>query len=421
MRGRILLTGTFCSLNKGDAAMRIALTDALHKAIPGCHVGIMTPYPELDANAYRCDELIACSRRRPARALMMVIRAGVWNIFHKLRLNPDFILDAELRKYRESDVVVDLSGDGLTEEYGAKCLLAHLIPIILGELLCRPVFVCAQTIGPLKKTRLISKWALKKADVVTARERLTLNYLTDLGLTKRTLSLVADLAFLMEPTTPDGAREVLKREGVPMDKPLIGLSVSKLPGHLLGDKTGEKISKTEAEIAKTLDKIMEMGIHPVFISHATGPGDRRDDRRAAFRVAALTSTPENVTVLKEEYSPEKTKAIIGLMDMFVGVRMHSCIGALSMNVPTISIAYGPKAFGIMGLAGQRERTIDIREITAEKLFSLIQQTWESRSQVSESLRAEMIRVFALSEQNVEIIRGLLHDSSCADSPQVTAN
>lgn len=392
--------------------MRVALADALHKSIPDCNVAIMTPFPELDANVYRCDELIPCSRRQPKRALFMVARAVCWNLANRIfRLDLVSLLDTELKIYRQSDVVVDLSGDGLTEEYGTKCLIAHLIPIILGELLRRPVFVCAQTIGPLKKTSLISRWALKRANIVTARERLTLNYLQSLGLAGKKLSLVADLAFLMNPASPQQALETLKQENVPLDKPLVGLSVSRLPGHILGDKGTRKPSSFELELANTLDHIVDMGLRPIFISHTTGPGKRRDDRTAAERVALLSSYPDEVKVLKGDYSPELIKAIIGQTDLFVGVRMHSCIGALSLEVPTVCIAYGPKAFGIMGLAGQAERTIDIREVTTATLFGLIKQTWDNRVAVRDSLQKEMIRVKSLSERNIEIIKQLLSADS----------
>lgn len=407
-RSRVLITGTFCSLNKGDAAMRIALTDELRKSMPGCHISIMTPFPDLDRGAYKCDSLIPCSRRIPKRAISMFLRASLWNLAHRLLgSKADRLLDDELREYRRSSVVVDLSGDGLTEEYGLKCLVAHMVPVVIGKLLCRPVFVCAQTIGPFQKHKWLCRFILKRSDAVTARESLTMEYLTGLGLTPKRLSLTADLAFLMEPSSREDALRVLQEEEVPLDKPLVGFAVSRLPGHILGTEDGRKPSKLELELAETLDRLIAMGLRPVFISHTTGPGERRDDRRAAARVTSLCQSQSEVSVLSGDYPAELTKALIREMDLMVGVRMHSCIAALSTNVPTVCIAYGPKAFGIMQQSGQAERLIDIREVTADRLFPVIRDTWEHREDVKQSLSSAMTKVKAMARENVRIVSELV--------------
>lgn len=389
--------------------MRIALTDALKKAIPDCHVTMMTPFPELDGSAYRSDVTLKCSRRRPVKAMGLILLASVWHAVHRVfRLDLRFILNKEMRVYRESDVVVDLSGDGLTEEYGTKCLIAHLIPIVLGKLLNKPVFVCAQTIGPFDKNEALCRWILRKTDVVTAREKLTYDYLSNLGLNGTTLSLTADMAFLVGSIPPETARNILSKEGVTFDKPIAGFSISRLPGHILGSAEERKATSLELELAETLDKLVEKGMHPVFVSHATGPGDRRDDRKAAKRVADISRYSSEITVLEGDYSAEEIKGIISQMEIFAGVRMHSCIAAMSMCVPTAIIAYGPKAYGIAGLAGQSRWVMDIRNITSGKLFDTLQQLWQERESVRKSLREEMAAINKLAEENVTIIQALLN-------------
>ncbi|MDO8684586.1 MAG: polysaccharide pyruvyl transferase family protein [Armatimonadota bacterium] len=406
---RIVITGTFCSLNKGDAAMRIALSTEIRKAIPNCYVVIMTPFPELDYPAYNGSAIFRCSRRQPRKAIALILQAAAWRALHRVfGGDQSWILNDELEAYHGSDLIVDLSGDGLTEEYGVKCLISHLVPIALGRLFHKPVFVCAQTIGPLQKTRALCSWLLRNSDKVTAREYLTLDYLSSLGFMEPHLSLAADMAFLMEPAAPQRAREILAAEGVRFDKPLIGFSVSRLPGHMLGSPALGKPLNWELEIAKTLDKVVSMGFTPVMVSHVTGPGENRDDRRTAMRIADLAEHGRETVVLPGDYAAEEIKAIIGQMDLFVGVRMHSCIAALSMGVPTISIAYGPKAFGIMDLAGQRDWAVDIRGVTAEMLGLLVKDAWERRFSMRESLQMEMPRVRAMAGRNVEIIRQMLN-------------
>lgn len=404
---RIVITGTYCSLNKGDAAMRIALTDTLKQAIPDCHITMMTPFPEYDGTAYRADVTMKCSRRRPVKAVGMILLAGIWNVLHRItRLDLKFMLNKEMKVYRESDVVVDLSGDGLTEEYGPKCLYAHLVPIILGKLLAKPVFVCAQTIGPFNKHESLCRSILQRADVVTAREKISYEYLGRLGL-NGSLSLTADMAFLLGAIPANAAKSIMAKEGIGFNKPIIGFSVSRLPGHILGSAEENKATSLEIELAETLDKIVEMGLKPVFVSHATGPGERRDDRMAAQRVANMSKHNSEITVLAGDYSAEEVKGIISQMDIFAGVRMHSCIAAMSMGIPTVIIAYGPKAYGIAELVGQDQWVQDITKITSGELFNTIQRVWRERSQVQESLRKNMEVIHKLAWENVETIKMML--------------
>jgi colanic acid/amylovoran biosynthesis protein len=388
--------------------MRIGLAAAIRKAIPDCEVLLATPFPELDRHAYDGFPLIRCSRRRPGKVAALLLRSICWRLTQGLfRKDVPALLNDELQAYRSSDLIVDLSGDGLTEEYGARCIISHLVPIVLGKLLRKPVFVCAQTIGPLHKTRSICRWILSKADSISAREKITYNYLSGLGLNRQSLSLTADAAFLMEPASQERAREILAKEGVRLDKPLIGFSVSRLPGHIMGTTNSRKPVDMEMEMAESLDEVVRMGCRPIFISHVTGPGELRDDRRTAARIAQLAQQSSEIEVLTGDYSAQEIKSIIGLTDLFVGVRMHSCIAALSMSVPAISIAYGPKAHGIMDIAGQSSWLMNIKEVTADGLSSLIREAWQHRDSMRKSLQEEMPRVWALSEQNVEIIKRLL--------------
>ncbi|MDO8587687.1 MAG: polysaccharide pyruvyl transferase family protein [Armatimonadota bacterium] len=405
---RIVITGTFCALNKGDAAMRIGLTDALLRAMPDSQITLMSPYPEIDSPTYAGGRIVRCSRRRPLKFALTLAKAALWRAYYRVfRKDPPWGLNEELRAYRDSDVVVDLSGDGLTEEYGPKCIYSHLAPIVLAKLLGKPVFVCAQTIGPLRKTLRLSRWLLRRVDRVSAREQRTLDYLAKLGINGSTVSLSADVAFLMAPAPADRARRILADEAVPFDKPLVGLSVSRLPGHALDSFGPNSQVDLEVELAETLDRMVEMGLRPVMISHVTGPGERRDDRLAALRIAAMAKSRSQIVTLLGDYAPEEIKAVISQMEMFVGVRMHSCIAALSTFVPTISIAYGPKAFGIMSQVGQADRALDIRELTADKLTRLVEETWRKRDLIRESLRARMPKVRVLAERNVEIIQELV--------------
>lgn len=400
--------------------MRIALAHELRAAVPGCFITITTPYPELDADAYACDKVMHCSRRSKFGAINLILRALLWNVFSRgKRRWPDRFLNSELRAYLESDVVIDLSGDGLTEEYGPKCLISHLVPIIVGELLRRPVFVCAQTIGPFTRMERIIRYILRCADRVTAREKLTLNYLSGLGLKPPQTTLTADMAFLVPAVPKEKAMDILQKEGVPLDKPLVGLSISRLPGHMLGSWDMDHPTNLENEMAEVLRRIVQMGVRPIFVSHTTGPGPKRDDRVAAARVAKFSGCERDISVLQGDYSAEEVKGVIAQTELFIGLRMHSCIGALSMGIPTVCIAYGRKAHGIMGLTGQERWVMDITDITADRLSALVREAWLNREQMRASLAKEMPVVLGMARQNLQIVSDLLGEGGTTSGREDT--
>jgi len=71
----ILQVGTYCSCNKGDAAMEFSLARALTAHRDDVAVTISTPFPELDKDAYHPIPAVKCSRRRLIRASVLLTRA----------------------------------------------------------------------------------------------------------------------------------------------------------------------------------------------------------------------------------------------------------------------------------------------------------------------------------------------------------
>ena len=57
------------------------------------------------------------------------------------------------------------------------------------------------------------------------------------------------------------------------------------------------------------------------------------------------------------YDQSEIKHIIGQCDFFIGSRMHACIGAVSQNIASVSIAYSNKFRGVMETVGMDEYVI----------------------------------------------------------------
>lgn len=410
----VLQVGTYSSRNKGDAAMEVSTARALQDGSRGVRVVISSPFPELDASSYPGYRVTRSSRRRLIWGTLQLGRAFAWQ---RLKRHTGFdaaflVRNDELRDYLDADLVVDLSGDMLTEDYGIHVTYSHYLPILTGMALGKPVAICAQSIGPFKWTRALSRRILNKVQLVTARDPITYDYLQSIGVDNPELRLTADMAFLLEPAPNARVDAILQAEGVALEtKATIGVSLSGLIKSKF--EHHNPIARSVPFVrffAHLLDTVATtLDCHVLFVSHVTGPAASKDDRIVSKAVQAAMLRPAHV--LSGDYQPQELKGIIARMQLFFGARMHANIAALSSAVPTVAISYSHKTQGIMGLMQQDERVVRIGDLTRDGCLKQLRETWQSRQQVTEALRARLPDVLRLSEQNVKMLRALLEQAA----------
>ena len=69
--------------------------------------------------------------------------------------------------------------------------------------------------------------------------------------------------------------------------------------------------------------------------------------------------------------------------------MHSCIGAVSQSVPTVTLAYSKKAEGVMSHLGVPGLVADLRDCTIDGCIGHIKEMYERRDEVREELALRM--------------------------------
>lgn len=401
---KIILTGTYSSFNKGDAAMQISTAQQIKKLWPGAEVVISTPFPEFDHELYKNYTVIKSSRRNLLFSTLQIIRAKAYCFFKRFKVDLKFLVNnIELRQFRDADIIIDLSGDTLTEDYGPHVTYSHFLPIWLALSFRKPVFVCAQSIGPFKLTKLFSRHLLNKTTKITAREEITYKYLLELGVDKKLIEQTSDMAFLLEPANDKHIREVLGNEKLDkLRKPILGITISNLVVKRFNkNNSGEDFIKT---IAAILDRfITEHNATVLLLGHVTGPSAEKDDRLVAKKIKRHMQHTKHVFALNGNYSPGELKGIISKCDIFMGSRMHSNIAALSSGVPIVAISYSHKTQGIMSLFDMDENVLDIDKLDKNSLFETLDRAYKFRSQISRKLEAKIPGVKSSSERNLEII------------------
>lgn len=379
--------------------MQLSTAQSVKKRWPGAEVIISSPFKSKAERLYTEYTVIQSTRRNLIVGTLNVVRAFLYQRLY-LRL-PFLIQGEELTAFSKADIIVDLSGDTLTEDYGPHVTYSHFLPIILGVALKKPVFICAQSIGPFKLTTKFAKYFLNKAYKVTARESITFNYLKELGVDQTKLELLSDMAFLLEPISDQKAKAILKKEKVAPTKPLLGVSLSALVEDRYNKhhetKFADDIAATISNVAETLD------LDILFVSHVTGPSDDKNDRLVSKRVAKLVKTKNKVFVLKGDYNPDELKGMIRKCSMMFGARMHANIGALSTGVPVVAIRYSHKTDGIMESFNLKSRVIDIDDMDVKKAEKILLETYKNREKIASGLKTAVEKIKKTSYKNLKIV------------------
>lgn len=412
---KVILTGTYSSYNKGDAAMQISTGQAVRKLWPKAEVVINAPFPQYDEKVYKEFKVLKSTRRNLIYGTVQVVRARLYYILKRyfkiksaLLLNND-----ELRNFESANLVIDLSGDTLTEDYGPHVTYSHFLPILIARAFKKPVFVCAQSIGPFKLTTLLSRAVLNRVSMITVREAITQKYLQSIGVKKDKIKLTADMAFLLQPASTTRVQEIMKKERVDSKQPItIGVALSNLV-----EKRYDKSHQTSKDafvvsMAQMLDRLVESQKASIlFIGHVTGPSISKDDRIVAKKVLEKMHNKSHATVISGNYRPEELKGIISNCDVFLGSRMHSNIGALSTYVPTVAIGYSHKTKGIMESLDMKEYVFGIDTLDTEKLYQGVVKAAKQKAALSKKLEKGISKIRKKSEENVAIIKKLVEDNS----------
>lgn len=397
---RVLLTGTYCSKNKGDATMQGVFAAELLRRRPHAQVVIGSPFAAIDIGHYAEARVVKSSRRNlPLATLHWLVLIMLRLLGRRISRYP---LDAEIDAMTHADAVVDLSGDMLTEDYGPLVGYSHFLPLLQAQATETPVIICAQSIGPFRWLLPLARRILSGAALVTVRESITFRQVEALCKPAITPVLTADLAFLLSPAPAERIDAILVAEGIALaDRPRLGVSVSALLLNRTNPHLGANSIDTLASFADALDAVTErLGVEVVLIPHVFGPKPASDDRTVAERLAGRMRHPP--LCLRDEYRPEEIKGVIARCDAFVGCRMHANIAALESGVPVFAIGYSHKTRGILADLGLEEWLMPVGAVDAQKLSAGIERLFAEAPRYRRHLESQLALIKQRAAANFDL-------------------
>lgn len=412
---KILIINFGSKLNKGSAALLNSMVKTLNKFIPDADFILHSSYMDYNQNNIKEEDSIF----KPSKELIsktplkltiapffMFLQCCLWAVLNKyFKLNIYKLIDERrLQSYYTTDVVVTTGGDSLVDEgFGVSSTIfvfLNLCNISFAILLNKPVVIYAESVGPFnsKLNKFAAKFILNKVKLIMLREEISKGYLEKLGIDKPQIHVTADSAFLLEPVPYQEARQLLLKEGISKSgKPLIMISVNKL---ISNDRNIKLMAQVVDYLIDTLNATI------VFIPHVIEKGS--DDRIAADDIYNLVKNRYKIIRIKNEYTPEEFKGMIGQCDLFIGSRMHPTIASTSMYVPTIAITHSHKAYGIIGkMVGQEKYVLHINQLNYVTLISIINDAWYNRTEIKKDLESNIKVVKERALLNGKLVKELL--------------
>lgn len=301
-----------------------------------------------------------------------------------------------LSSYFEADIVVSSAGNFLysSGRFGIAFLIA-IYTLGYAWLIGKPLYTMPQTIGPLthKWERILVRWVVSKMELCFVREAISVETLKQLNCWRSHCIFVPDLAFSYQSASKQDAESLLAAYGILPNGSVPLLGVTLINWEVQNVLFRNQIAYETAVNDVICHFIRQYHGKVVLFPQVTGPSPADDDRIPARRVYnRLSAFHEYVKFVDEEIIPEKLKAAYGLMDIFIGTRLHSNIFALSEYTPVIAIQYQYKTRGVMKNLGLERWVIEIETINSGKLEELLDKLWLERANLCLYLEQTMPKI-----------------------------
>ena len=400
---KVAITNMTGARNRGCQALVDSILLGLEEAIPGAGVSVDLYSRDSDFDRDCFGDRVAAVRPYGRRASDDWAPNMQRNMFWLMNMLPrQMMLAPSMRHLGEADLIIATGGDVFTSDYGDFTTHARVLQV--GP----PVALLGQTVGPFTPAaEEFFRNSTENLAFCTVRETESLEYLKDI-IPDVPVAQTADVAFLLPATDPEASRYILEVEHhFPIhDRRLIALSVS---SGILTFCEGLDPDAYVREVAALVNAVNAEGFSVVLIPHVQERAPRNNDMIACRAVLNACADPaKNLLLSVPTLTASDYKGIIGLCEALVGARTHATIASLSQGIPTVSIAYSRKAWGIMrdyyGPTLGKALTLDVASLDRYQLKLALELALANGKTTGRA--AEMKRRAA---SNFDLVRSFLYD------------
>ncbi len=311
---------------------------------------------------------------------------------HGIRAEDRMNFSALRTVFRASDLLLSGGGSLLQDTTSVRSLLYYLWVARLALNTPIPLMFYAQGIGPLRRamSRTLVRMVANRAAYITVRDESSARLLAAMGVDIPEIEVTADPAFALTPAPSETAASLLRAEGLPKNRPLIGVALR---------PWGGSGASPVASYARLLSELAGQTQAQIVLIPMQTP----NDVDFADKVAQKTDSPMKFPILRGDYAPDVLLGIIGQMQAVVAMRLHALIFAARAGVPPFALAYDPKVEHLMQGLGLEDSIENWRGFDPE----------EVAGKVAGLIREREGRSAALQAQMPELERKALRNADCA--------
>lgn len=365
---RILFAGAYGIENAGDDLPMVVMTELLRRQRPDIdfEFSAFSRHPNLwEADQYGVSMIpnVEHATREEARG----------RGFRGFNIGDDpSPLIATEEAIRAADCLVLGAGNWLIDLCIGLCrgpIPLLQLYVLLAKKHNRPTYLFGMSAGPLRTQwgRELTQWIVEQADLVTVRDRPSLELLTSLLSRARSIELLPDATLGAEPALPDHCERLLAAEGIHKRRGTrwLGIGLRDL-SVVLDGATLEGASEELARFCNGQGERFEL----LFVPQCTYPND--DDRAAARGLASCLGDHVTCHHIEKRHHPSELIGMYGLCDVALTVRLHAAVFAAIAGTPVVAIEYLPKVRGFMEFLGAEDLLVPVDRIDVPTLSKTLE-------------------------------------------------
>lgn len=359
---RVVMCGYYGFANAGDEAILEAIHGNIDALNADIGITVLSKDPEDTRRRYGYE---AVSRFRP------------WNVLSTLR---------------RSDLLIFGGGSLLQDRTSTRSLLYYVTVVRLAEWMGKKVMFYANGIGPVDKPanrRRVRRAALR-ADCLTLRDQNSAQELRAMGVERADLHVTADPVLTMNSIPAERARALLEEAGVPLERPLIAVSIRNWKG----------MDEFAPRLARSLDQISRAYGRSIVFVVMQYPNDMDVSRR----VQELMEQPS--WLLDGRWRPEELMGVIGRSELVISMRLHTLIFSARMGVPLVGLVYDPKVDYYLELLDMPSGG-DVTDFHEEELLAQVEKLLAGREEYARRLAEKSAALEELAHRNETYLLELL--------------
>ncbi len=243
-------------------------------------------------------------------------------------------------------------------------------------------------IGPITKqsNKNYTKKVLNQVDVITLRDKDSLDTLETLDINQPLTYLKADPALTLKKKCNKSCEEILQKYNIQKDTKYFIVALRPWKHCVKNfENILDDIVKYTFENYNTI---------PVFLP-MHNPNDIEISKR-------LHMKNPNSILINVNYTTDDVLTLIGNATFVLGMRLHSIIYALKENTPVIALNYDPKVSGVMSMANQK-LIVNVENTNFEEIKNHIDDLQTRKETIIEEINTSTKIMKSLAKENIDIV------------------